>query len=415
MLTTHSLTTTAPHCSVPPASPVAATLYEIRPFRHTLKQFLQESPSERNIQQACKWSLINYAWLQHMNHLLPPASSSSDVKHFWLDRHITIPGSFSPPPPSTTLTNYYNTCYTQLQHQIIYAAAQPFASPFTQALLKHNIGNPHMKSIINTYDDEDDVVTLADDALDESFWPSVQEQFQKMMLHQNSQQYNINYELPLIELHDAYAEKQEYSPIAPNVSVLEPYVPCNLSLIDVYEFSDTICFFKRDEPLAEDEFHDQFKWFTHLQDRAKLNNTNKEDFRDFCTWLRLINKSFVQITHTFPSQKHYINKQFISPHFQHYNFLFYGFSKHLDLLTKLATYLKLLPLKDEPSCRMSYSVQFYRPYTSWQCIPAKQEGCGCCTDYNHKYVIDDEDADHFLSECLELVLPFRTLHEKQQK
>eukprot|EP00794_Sanderia_malayensis_P017881 gene17881-19663_t len=414
MLTTHSLSTTAPCCNIPPTSPMTTTpLYEIKPFRHTLKQFLKESPSERNIQQARKWSLVNYAWLQHMNQLLPP--TSSDIKRFWLDRHIAIPGSFSPPPSNANLINYYNTCYSQLQHQIIYAASQAFRSPFMQALLKRNIGNPCTKSIINTGDDEDKDITLADQDLDESFWPSVQEQIQKMMLHQSPQQYTINYELPLIDLHDAYAEKQEYSPIAPHVSVLEPYIPYDLSLIDVYEFRDVICFFKRDEPLDEDEFHDQFKWFTHLQDRAKLNDANKEDFRDFSTWLRLLNKSFIQITHAFPSQKHYIDKQFISPHFQHYNFLFYGFSKHLNLLTKLAIYLKLLPLKDEPWCRMSYSVHFYRPYTSWECIPAKQEGCGCCTDYSHNYTIDDQDADHFLSECLELVLPFRTLHEKQQK
>eukprot|EP00794_Sanderia_malayensis_P016525 gene16525-18204_t len=407
MLTTHSLTTTPRFNIPPPSPPVTTPLYEIKPFRHTLNQFLKESHSERNIRQACKWNLVNYAWLQHMNQLLP----TSDVKCFWLDRHITAPGSFSPPPSNTSLISYYNTCYSQLQHQITYTAAQAFRSPFTQALLKRNIGNPHTKSIINTGDDEDE----APEDLDESFWPSVQEQIQKMMLHQSAQRYNINYELPLIDLHDAYAEKREYSPIAPHVSVLEPYVPCDLSLIDVYEFSDAICFFKRDEPLAEDEFHDQFKWFTHLQDRAKLNDANKEDFRDFSTWLRLINKSFIQITHAFPSQKNYINKQFISPHFQHYDFLFYGFSKHLNLLTQLATYLKLLPLKDEAWCRMSYSVHFYRPHTSWQCIPAKMEGCGCCTDYSRNYTIDDDDADYFPRECLELVLPFRTLHEKQQK
>eukprot|EP00794_Sanderia_malayensis_P010606 gene10606-11727_t len=408
MLTTHKLTTTAPGCNRP-STPT--TLYEIKPFRHTLQQYLKDSPSERNIQQARKWKVINYAWLEHMNQLLPPASSSStDIKRFWPDRHIPLAASLSPPPNDTSLISYYNTCFSQLQHQIIYAASQAFRSPFTQALLKRNIGNPHMNIIRGN-------IILPDEDVDESFWPSVQEQIQKMMLHQNPQQYNFKQKLPLINQQDAYDEFRDATCyVSPNISILDPKIPCDLSLIDVYEFSDAICFFKRDEPLDEDEFHPHYKWFTHLQDRAKLNDdANKEDFRDFSTWPRLLNKSFIQLTHCFPSQKHYMNKDFINPDFQHYTFLFYGFSKHLTLFTQLATFLRLLPLKDQPWCRMSYSIQFYRPSTSWHCIPTRNGGCGCCSTYTNNYSIDDDDADQFLSECLELVLPFRTIHEKQQK
>eukprot|EP00794_Sanderia_malayensis_P006673 gene6673-7428_t len=166
-----------------------------------------------------------------MNSLLP----TSDVKRFWLDRHVTVPGAFSP-PSDTRLMNYYNYCYNQLHHQITFTAAQTFSSPFTQALLKRNIGNPQTESINNTDEPPEEH--------DESFWPSVQEQIHKMMLHQSLQRYNNDYELPLLELHDAYTEEREYSLVAPHVSLLEPIVPYDLSLIDVYEFSDSICFFQ---------------------------------------------------------------------------------------------------------------------------------------------------------------------------
>eukprot|EP00794_Sanderia_malayensis_P001455 gene1455-1606_t len=342
--------------------------YCLKPFRHTLDDYLQEFVTTRQAKQATKWNIVSYSWLQRHDQLLPLAHS----RRFWHDRHIVI----DPPPPPAhdqCIREYFNACYTQLQHQVTFASSQqPFESDFTRALLKHDIGNPQ------TTDDSK--------KRDDTFWPSIQEEIQYMMLHTSRERYNNDYEPVLLTRSQAYVETSS------DAVVLHPIIPYDLSKISIVEFSNCVCFVKRDTPLQRKEF---------------------KDFADFRVWLRLLNHAYIEIEHSFPSQKHYLNKDYISPHFQHYEFRFYGFEP--ELCIQLATYLQLLPLQDKPWCRMDYYIRFYRPYTSWKCMPTLEQGCCCCVDLDAwgNYTVDDIDAQYFVRECLELVLPFRTLQVKQ--
>eukprot|EP00794_Sanderia_malayensis_P021238 gene21238-23313_t len=191
--------------------------YCLKPFRHTLDDYLQEFVTTRQAKQATKWNIVSYSWLQRHDQLLPLAHS----RRFWHDRHI-VSDPPTPPAHDQCIREYFNACYTQLQHQVTFASSQqPFESDFTRALLKHGIGNPQ---------------TTDDSERDDTFWPSIQEEIQYMMLHTSRERYNKDYEPVLLTRSQAYVERSS------DAVVLHPIIPYDLSKISIVEFSNCVCF-----------------------------------------------------------------------------------------------------------------------------------------------------------------------------
>eukprot|EP00794_Sanderia_malayensis_P001862 gene1862-2099_t len=191
------------------------------------------------------------------------------------------------------------------------------------------------------------------------------------MLHYTTQTDHLDFATHLLPLTDFYDESYDPSVEATEVSMLTPkQLPSDLSKILVYEITDCVTFVNTDAPLHAEELTEPFYWFTQLQERAR----HLSEFTHFRNWFRLVNYSYIEIQHHFYSQKR-IFKDYIRPHFNSYNFRFYGLRQQPELIVQLATYLKLLPYDKEPWCKIDYSLRCYKPFTTWHTKPHRPHSC----------------------------------------
>eukprot|EP00794_Sanderia_malayensis_P016346 gene16346-17985_t len=217
-------------------------------IRHTPNFKIAPDYTERVAQQLTKGNQISYGTLEALHQLLP----SPDSKRLWHNRSFHT--RLTPVPNSNgTLVDYFNSCYSHLHHQLTYIAQQPFACDFTQQLIKRFAGNPH------TVDE------------DTSFWHTIIEQLQYLMLHHKSESDHLAFVPRLLPLRDFYDESLDPFVEAAEVYRLTPKPPpCDLSKILVYEFADCVAFVNNtDIPLQVEELSEPFYWFTQLQERAQ--------------------------------------------------------------------------------------------------------------------------------------------------